>query len=197
MAKPLDPYRKLANFLCELNVLKRMPRTGSFVAGIKHPDDVAEHVFRATQLGFILAELEGVSDKNRVMRMVMVHDNAEARIGDVNKVMARYFKDKRKAELKAFEEQCSNLPETLAKEFLGLFREYEAQKTPESRVARDADLLELAFQAKEFMDIGYQAKTLWIKNVQENLTTPSAQKLFGAMMETKVNDWWEELNGDT
>lgn len=186
-------YQKIANFICELNVLKRMPRTGSFVAGIKQPDDVAEHVFRAAQIGLILAELEGSANKDRVMRMVLIHDNAETRIGDLNKIMIRYLPNKHEAELKAFEEQCENLPGPLAKDFLGLFKEYEAQETVESRIARDADLLELAFQAKEFLDIGYQAKTEWLDNVEKALTTQSAKGLFESLKTLKINDWWEGL----
>src|SRR3989338_4025487 len=102
-------FKKIANFLNELNVLKRMPRTGSFVAGIKHPDSVAEHAFRAAELAIILAELEGV-DRDRTLRMTLIHDNAETRIGDLNKIMARYFSNKNEVEMAAFKDQCQNLP---------------------------------------------------------------------------------------
>jgi putative hydrolases of HD superfamily len=96
--------KKITNFIFELSQLKRQVHAGWWKVGVKNPATVAEHVFRAAQIGYILAVMEEDADPEKTASIVLFHDNAEARIGDQDKVAARYFSTK-EAELKAFTEQ--------------------------------------------------------------------------------------------
>ena len=116
----------IAKFFFELGVLKNVKRSGWWLAGIKDPESVAEHSFRMTIIGRILAEMEG-ADINKVTTMCLFHDVAEARINDLHLVGARYIK-KREAELKAFEEQMERLPENIGQELIGLMKELDERK---------------------------------------------------------------------
>lgn len=184
-------YSKIANYIFELNALKKFEHSGFKLAGIKSPDTIAEHVQRTALIGFILAGLEK-ADQARVTLICLCHDNGEARITDLHRVASRYIESKQ-GELKAFEEQSDNLPSSMANELKSCFREYEACKTREGIIARDADLLETAFQAKEYLDLGHKACQNWINNVGKALKTRSAKSVFKTMQKTQFTDWWKNL----
>jgi len=184
-------WNDIADFIFELSVLKKLPRSGSFIAGVSQPDTVGEHVFRAAEIAFILAELEGGSGERSAF-LTLIHDNGEARIGDHHRIMNRYFSTG-DAEARAFVDQSNALPKAIAKKFQKAFLEFETQKTTEAICAKDADLLELAFQSKEFLEHGYAGKQNWLNAIEKQLQTDSAKQIFNAMKKKSSNDWWEGL----
>lgn len=182
----------ITNFFHELSVLKILPRSGSFVAGIRNPDTVGEHVFRATQIAFVLAELENGNGEHSAF-LTSIHDNAEARIGDHHKIASQYIVGKKGFECQAFMDQISGFPEKIQYKYKNAFDEFEENKTIEAKCSRDADLLECAFQAKEFLEQGYIGKQNWIDNVGKALQTNSAKQIFHDMNTSSCHDWWKEL----
>ncbi len=183
---------KISNFIFELNQLKRQRHSGFKLAGVKSPDTVAEHVFRAAQIGYILAVMEGNVDPERVLALLIIHDNPESRLGDQNKVAARYV-SKKEAEIKVLEDQLEGLGEEIQSKWTAYFKEYESRNTREGVVAKDADWLETAFQAKEYLDLGYLGSQEWIDNVEKALETESAKKLLAEMKESQFTDWYQGL----
>jgi putative hydrolase of HD superfamily len=184
--------KNLVNFIYELNQLKRQYHSGALHAGVREPDYVAGHAWRASQIAYILAVMEGDANPETAAVITMVHDNAEARIGDLNKVNSHYL-DSEKAENQAFVDQTNSLGEKIAKKWQDYFKQYSQRHTKEGIIARDADWLEQAFQAQEFMEIGYKQMDNWVKNVEKALETKSAKKLIKIMKKTSLADWWQSL----
>ena len=180
----------ITDFFYELGQLKRVRRSGFWLLGIQDPESVAEHSFRAAMIGYFLAGMEK-ADSCRVTMMCLFNDLHEARLNDLHKVGQRYI-DFRQAETKASREQTSCLGEQ-GKEIFSLHNEFQEQKTKESLVARDADLLENAVQAREYMKTGYKDAQNWIDNVKKILKTPSAKKLLKEIEKTDPNSWWKGL----
>jgi putative hydrolase of HD superfamily len=183
--------KNITKFFFEVGQLKRVKRSGWWLAGIKDPESVAEHSFRATIVARILAELEH-ADVNRVMSMILIHDVPEARINDLHKVGVRYV-DFKKAEEDAFKEQLERLPKKIADEFLILFNEMREGKTKEAIIAKDADLLECAIQAKEYLEQNYKDAQNWIENIEKGLKTKSAKEILKLVKKSGSNDWWYGL----
>ncbi len=184
--------RNIINFIFELNQLKRLTHNGWKLIGVKYPDSIAEHALRAAQIGYILAVMEGNVDPGKVVSILVIHDNAEARIGDQNKVAAKYYTND-KAEKTAFIDQLDNLGKEIKGKWEQYFSEFEKRNTKEGIIAKDADWLEQAFQAKEYIDSGYTAAQDWINNVEEAVETESAKKLIQEMKKVKFTDWWQGL----
>lgn len=182
----------IVNFIFELNQLKRLTHNGWKLAGVEYPDSIAEHVLRAAQIGYILAVMEGDVNPEKVASILIIHDNAEARIGDQNKVAARYYSN-RNAEKIAFSDQVDNLEKENKEKWERYFSEFEKRNTKEGIIAKDADWLEQAFQAKEYIDSGYAAAQDWINNVEKAIETESAKKLIQEMKKVKFTDWWQGL----
>ena len=184
--------KKIVNFIFELNQLKRQRHNGFMLAGVNNPDSIAEHQLRAAQIGYLLAIMENHENPEKIATMLLIHDNGEARVGDQNKVSARYANLK-EAESNAFSEQLEGLGEVVKQRWAQYFAEFENRSTPEGIIAKDADWLETAFQAKEYLDLGYASAQDWIDNVEKALETNSAKQIMAEMKETKFTDWWSDL----
>ncbi len=184
--------KKIVNFIFELSILKKQKRSGWMLAGVNNSTSIAEHQLRAAQIGYILATMEGNKNPEKVATILLIHDNGEARIGDQNKVAARYV-DKKEPELKVFAEQLEGLGEVVEQRWAQYFAEFENRSTPEGIIAKDADWLETAFQAKEYLDLGHASAQDWIDNVEKALETNSAKQIMAEMKKTKFTDWWSDL----
>lgn len=190
--KSLKP---ITNFIFELGILKKFKHCGTYFAGVDNPDSVAEHVFRAAQIGLILAKIEKSKHPEKIALMCLIHDNAESRIGDQHKVILNYLakEDLDDAEEKACYDQLKSLPKNIGTFFWDLYEEFIEQASKESKIAKDADYLETAFQAKEYLDLGHESCQTWINNIEKVLQTESAKKILASMQRTKFTDWWNGL----
>src|SRR4030042_6359761 len=188
-----ETLKKITHFFAEIGNLRRIKRTGFVLAGIENPESIADHVVRAAQIGYILAFLEG-ADPEKTATMILFHDNAEIRIGDQHKVAARYF-NIGDAENKAMKEQVNALPEELKERVLVLMKDFEERRTKEGIVAKDADWLECAIEAKGYKEKGVEVVERWIENVKKALETDSAKKLLELIDEEEdfTNSWWQGL----
>ena len=187
----MNENKKIADYMFELGMLKRFKRTGWWLAKVKDPEDIADHVYRSSMLSLILGKREG-ADADRCMKMNLVHDNQEARTLDLNKVTQRYI-DNKEGEMNAFKEQVNELPDEMKDEFISLFEEFEEQKTKESIISRDADLLECAITAKEYLEVGYKDCQDWIDNCEKLLKTKSAKNILEEVKKGNTNEWYFKL----
>ncbi|MBN1386315.1 HD domain-containing protein [Candidatus Woesearchaeota archaeon] len=179
-----------ADFIFELGNLKNVKRSGWWLLGIRDPESVSEHSLRTAQIGFILAKLEH-ADPFKVSVMCMIHDLHETRLNDLHKVGQRYI-DFRKAELDAFRDQMDPLPANIAMEWLHLFEELQDQSSREAVIAKDADLLEVIAQSREYVEQGFRDARNWSDNAKGLLKTESARKLASALLK-RDHRWWKDL----
>jgi putative hydrolase of HD superfamily len=183
--------RNILNFIAEAGMLKRIKRSGWWMLGIPHEESVAEHSFRCAVIGYVLAKMEKVNPEKIVM-MTLFNDIHEARINDLHKVAHKYL-NVREAEKKAFTEQIESLPGDMKGELTSIRKEHDEQETPESVIARDADILECLIQAKEYVDLGFKEAEKFFKKAPEHLKTKSARELWNTTKDWDSSTWWEKL----
>jgi len=183
--------KTMLDFFAEAGKLKQIKRSGWWMTGISDAESVADHSFRCAVIGYVLAKMEKV-DASKVLMMALFNDLHEARINDLHKVAHRYI-NVRQAEKLAFEEQISELDRGIKDELSDTRREYDEQKTKESIIARDADILECLIQAKEYADAGFTAAKKFFKKAPEHLHTKSARNLWRETKNWDSNTWWEKL----
>ena len=176
----------IVDYIFETGMLKKVARSGWWTEGIKFPETVAEHSFRAAVIAFILAKMEGLDDSaaNRICSAAVFHDVHETRILDLNKLVARYITLGEKLEKKVEAEQTKPLPKEIK---LAILKTLNLTKN-EQKILKDADYLECAFQAKEYADVGYQTLG-WIDNIEKKLQTKSAVLLVKKLKTTKARSW--------
>jgi putative hydrolases of HD superfamily len=157
----MEEAKILLTLIEDLSVLKRLPRAGWRLRGIKDCESVADHCFRMSTLAMIIADMlvaSGVElDSNKVVRMALLHEFGEARIGDIPFPAFRHFQPdfKRNAELHAVEEMLEPLGK-VGKDYLELWKEFEEGDTIEGKIVRAVDKLEMMIQAGEYEAIGYR-----------------------------------------
>ncbi|MCA9405245.1 MAG: HD domain-containing protein [Candidatus Omnitrophica bacterium] len=179
------------NLFAEAGLLKKIKRSGWWVAGIKDPESVAEHCFRCAVIGYYMAHLEKV-DPMKVMAMCLFNDLHEARINDLHK-MGHHYIDFRKAEEKVFKDQTEQLDDQVKKEMRSFRTEYDQQNSDESIVARDADILECLLQAKEYYDNGHLKARKFFVKAPDHLKTKTAKQLWQTIKNWDSGQWWEDV----
>ena len=125
---------ELVHFLFEAGHLKNVDRSGWWLLGNKNPESVAEHSFRCTILGYILAKLENV-DASKVLMMCLFHDVHETRTNDLHKVVQKYI-NLDEAGDKATQDQIEPLQDPIGKEISDALGELTNQESKESVVAK-------------------------------------------------------------
>lgn len=181
--------RELLDFIAELGMLKKVKRSGWWVAGIPCPESVADHSFRTAIIGHLLAKMEQV-DCYKVVLMTLYNDIHETRINDLHKIGHRYI-DFKEAEKKVQQDQLSSALEA-KREIASMLNELSDQSSPESIVARDADILECIIQGKEYFDTGYPQAQEWFADKREYLHTQSALKLYDLIISTWESTSWRK-----
>jgi putative hydrolase of HD superfamily len=186
-----DDLKAIANYLFEIGILNQTPRSGFHFLG-SGKQSVSEHVHRVMHIGFVLATMEPDINVGTVLQMCLFHDVAEARTSDLNWVHQKYVESD---EGKALKDMVHDLP--FGKELMKVSNEYHERKSPESLLAKDADVLELILCLKEQMDIGNTRAATWIPSAVKRLKTESGRKLSEQILHTNSDDWWYEDKDDT
>ncbi|MFQ5963903.1 MAG: HD family hydrolase [Candidatus Scalinduaceae bacterium] len=183
--------RKLIHFLFEVGYLKNVSRSGWWLLGNSTPESVAEHSFRCAIIGYFLAKSEDL-DTLKVIMMCLFHDIHEARINDLHKIAQKYV-NIAEAEAKASKEQLMSLKNPERREIENTLKEFSNQESRESIVARDADILECAMQAREYQIQGYDAAIDWLKRAKGTLRSKLAKRLLSVIECSDPNEWWKKL----
>lgn len=161
---PIDPHvippdqqvGSWLDLLLTAGAMKNLPRSGWRLVGINPCESVADHSFRVVLIAMMLGELvEGV-DSAKLLQMAVLHELPESLLTDLPlpavQVMGRDAKYRAESDawsllLPAGERwQC----------WKQLWQEFEACRSPEARLTRVADKLEMLIQAYEYQRAGYR-----------------------------------------
>ena len=136
--------------LTELQRLKRLDRTGWVLRGLPNgTESVAAHSFGVSVTAMLLADklnAQGVAvNVEKVLRIGLLHDWAEVRVGDMPRTAILYFGSevRKQAETTAFSDIVKGVDEGL---YVGLYNEYERRESLEARLVKAADILDLLIQ---------------------------------------------------
>ena len=137
-----EDLKKKLDFIMELDKIKNITRQTYISDGSRKEND-AEHSWHLALMCFVLAENSNEPiDVLKTMKMVLMHDVIEIDAGDTYAYDAEGNKTKRARELKAAERIYAILPEEQAKEYRGLWDEFEAMETPEAKFANVLDKIQ-------------------------------------------------------
>jgi len=181
---------RIVDFLFEVGMLKRTPRSGWQFLGAGS-ESVAEHVFRTAMIAFVLARMDGEVDSDRMLRLALVHDLPETRTGDLNYVNQKYVDAD---EAQAADDMTHGLP--FADELRELLAEYREESSPEAVLAHDADQIEMLLQLKEHLDSGSPAAADWTPFVEQRLHTDTAKALAKRILEKDSASWWFDRDSE-
>ncbi|MBI2444098.1 MAG: HD domain-containing protein [Candidatus Magasanikbacteria bacterium] len=180
----MSTLKPIANFLYEVGMLNKTPRSGFHFLG-SGEQSVAEHTCRTVYISYVLGMLDGTVDVGRMLKMALLHDLGESRVSDLNHVHQKYAA-RRQSE--AVGDVAATLP--FGADIVTACAEQEAKQTPEAVLVKDADTLEWIISLKEQVDIGNERARYWIDYATRKLKTDIARQLAAEMMQTDSNEWW-------
>lgn len=183
-------FKAVADFLFEVGMLKRTPRSGFQFLGTGK-ETVAEHSLRTAVIGYVLAKASGTLKVDRVVLMCLFHDLVEARTGDLNYVNKRYVKADEAA---AVRDMTATLP--FGHEIRELTEEFNGRATDEAASANDADQIEMILQLKELGDLGNRYARDWISTAVKRLKTEDGKRLARSILNTDFSAWWFKEKDD-
>jgi putative hydrolase of HD superfamily len=131
----------LLDLLLEVQSLDRVARSGYVLRGVADPESVTEHTLHVLLLVWMLGpRIEGI-DVHRAVEIALVHDLAELRIGDLPRTSSHYFPQgaKNAAESAAM----ADILAPVAERALPLYDEYQQGTSPEARLVKACDKLQL------------------------------------------------------
>ena len=139
--------------LAELQRLKRLDRTGWILRGLPNgTESVAAHSFGVGVTAMLLADellQQGVVvNVEKVLRMALLHDWAEVRVGDMPRTATEYFgaEVRKSAEAAAFRDIVSSLGQAESL-YADLYEDYEQRGSLEARLVKMADIVDLLVEA--------------------------------------------------
>ena len=138
--------------LIELQRLKRLDRTGWTLRGLPNgTESVAAHSFGVGVTAMLLADKfisRGISvDVEKVLRIALLHDWAEVRVGDMPRTATLYFgsEARKEAETAAFSDVVNDVDSAQGL-YGSLYLDYEQRQSLEARLVKTADVLDLLVQ---------------------------------------------------
>ncbi|XP_044471084.1 5'-deoxynucleotidase HDDC2-like [Mangifera indica] len=138
------------DFLSLCHSLKTTKRAGWIRRDVKDPESIADHMYRMGLMGLIMAEIPGV-DRDKCIKMAIVHDIAEAIVGDITPSDGISKAEKSQREREALDHMCKLLGgEARAQEIRELWMEYEENSSAEAKIVKDFDKAEMILQALEY-----------------------------------------------
>lgn len=182
--------RSLVNLLFEAGTLRKIARSHrQHLLTDDLSDNISSHSYRVTVIDYLLARMEKAG-ANKVVLMCLFHDFSETRSGDQNWVHKRY--------VKVYEDEIASSQFTKNNETTDIFnllQEYSKRESMESKIVKDADLLDQMLILREHEWNGNKEATRWMsdKGYLKRLVTKSAKKLATEIYKQNPSDWWENL----
>ncbi|CAL5059953.1 unnamed protein product [Urochloa decumbens] len=147
---PAPSASSAIDFLTLCYRLKTTKRAGWVKRGVQGPESVADHMYRMGVMALVAADLPGV-DRDRCVKMAIVHDIAEAIVGDITPSDNVPKEEKSRMEKEALDHMCELLGGgPRAQEIRELWMEYENNASLEAKVVKDFDKIEMILQALEY-----------------------------------------------
>jgi len=204
------PYKSTGNealdtlaFLHLLEQLKLQKRSGWIREGVQGAESISDHMCRMALMAMMIPSTAARPlDIPRCVMMALVHDLAEAHVGDITPVEGVPARVKHRLEEQAMD---SFLNEMLGGEgnrdardrFRSLWDEYEARETPESKLVKDLDRLELALQAVEYeRSQGITTLHDFFRGSVPNLEHPVIRQWAETLMEERRVLWESRGRGE-
>ena len=147
-----DEARAALEFAHLVGRLKTTPRQGWKMRGIPNYESVADHSWSVAALCFLLDPSE--YDLSKTLPMAVLHDLAEAVVGDITPEDKIPKSEKQQLEADAMGRILNHLQlynnhssSSNVDRIHQLFHEYEERQTPEAQAVKDLDKLDMILQA--------------------------------------------------
>lgn len=169
----------VVDFLKTAANLKKISRQGWIdKLSINDPESVADHTYSMAIIGMVLSDLKNY-DTEKILKMVLLHDLAEAKIGDYTPNQLSK-ENKKELENNTFNEIIEKLPGNIKSKYSEIWKEYQDSTSKEAILVHQIDRLEMALQAKVYQKEGHSKDKLnsFFEYAKKDIVDPTLKELF-------------------
>jgi putative hydrolase of HD superfamily len=153
--KPEFSIGDISSFLDHFYKLKEVKRTGwKTKLHLDDAESVAEHTLAMIVFALLFSEFNNYSLNRtiKIIKMILIHDLGESIIGDFAPKTIEFAKKKHLENI-AINAIIAKIPWTAIKSnYYGLWKEFDENKTETSKIIHLIDKIEMAIQAKYYLD---------------------------------------------
>ncbi|XP_050305963.1 5'-deoxynucleotidase HDDC2 [Anthonomus grandis grandis] len=182
----LNPAEVL-KYLEFVNDLKHLPRRGWIFSKVKDHETISGHMYAMGLMTFLLGN-DSKLDRLKCLQLTLVHDLAEAIVGDITPHDNVPEDVKHQKEDEAMKEITSHIGEA-GKLIYNLYKEYEAKETPEAKFVKDLDRFDLLFTAASYEkrdNAPLKCQEYFDEIDESKFTNPYVKKLVVALKESRL-----------
>ncbi|KAK2462253.1 hypothetical protein APHAL10511_005749 [Amanita phalloides] len=168
-----------------LERLKTQKRTGWIDHNIPDPESISDHMYRMAVLAMCTADPN--LDVAKCVMMAIVHDLAEAQVGDIAPREGIPKAEKRRLEEEAMHNFVHDMLHCspAAQRIFALWKEYEEGETAEARFVKDLDRFEMASQALEYEKRGATTLQCFFEASIPQIRHPEVQSWASSLREER------------
>jgi putative hydrolase of HD superfamily len=167
MNKKAMNFQEISLFLDHFYKLKEIERAGwRSKLRLDNPESVAEHTLTMVVITLLYAEYSNypLAKTIKIIKMILIHDLGESIIGDYTPESIE-FEKKKIIENNAINKIIAKIPwNTIKKKYFNIWKEFNENKTDTSKLIHLMDKLEMAMQAKYYLENN--------KNIKKNDVKP-------------------------
>lgn len=163
--------------------LKSTHRKGWEQRGIPNPESLGDHTTGVSLLALYYAKKLGLN-REKALATALIHDLCEAKTGDITPLDGISPEEKKRREQMGIREILE--PIDTQGELLSLWEEFEEGNTPEGRLVRELDRLEMALQARVYEREHSVDLEEFFSFVENQLTIPELKNVFHIISEGRI-----------
>ncbi|MCS7118029.1 MAG: HD family hydrolase [Thaumarchaeota archaeon] len=174
----------LLKFHAATSSLKSQERTGWRLRGVREPESVADHSLALAVLSCVLAAARGL-DPGRAAIIAVLHDLPEAFTGDLTPEEKEAIGKEKLCEMEDFalEGLLNHAPSEVRSLLVDALKDYRYGISPEARLVRDLDKLEMVLQAIEYSDeLGPEGVKEFVESALRGLNDKDISTLIGELL---------------
>ena len=172
--------KKIIEFFKQVGNLKRIKRTGWVLKGIKDPESVSDHIYRAAVMCMTLGKKRNLN-MSKLLSMTLIHDLGEVATADIRYEEGGKIIASEQAKNQIEEDILKGiLPLTGEKDYyLSLWQEFRHQTSPEAKFLKQVEKLEMVLQALEYQESGIKKNKLdeFFENARKYISDPEIKEL--------------------
>ncbi len=180
--KDKNSLQSLIAFYQQASGLKKLVRKGWTLRDVPNPESVADHTFGVSILALIAAR-ETQLDMEKILTMAIIHEICEPITGDITPYDNIPPKEKQRRELEAAAEILNPIDPNGV--LLELWKDFEFQRTPEGKLVKELDRLEMTLQARQYEREHHLDLEEFFQFTEEKLETPELKAIFQTIQNSR------------
>lgn len=169
---------QLLDFFRFVGKLKTTKRTGWVYSKVNKPESVSDHMYRMSMIAMAVGGTDPARTA-RLIKLALVHDLAEAEVGDIAPADNVSKEEKNRREEDAMrrirDDVLSGSP--LGAELYELWLEYETGQTDDAKLMKEIDKMEMIIQADEYEQAQEKDLTDFFASTKDVFHTPVMQQI--------------------